>query len=202
MSGIDPTAPLMPEGPGAPVAGEPPPPGRSRRSLVWIAIATLVLGGTIGAGVALVLSGGDEDSEVGVATTTSTVPATTTPAPTTKPPSAPGTTSAPATAAPTTTTTSTSAPASAPVITQFVVAPPLIGCAPPGAAVSVTIVWATENATTVTIASPDATKSFAVSGSTAASFPCLPGINRVYTLTATGPGGSTSQSAVVQMVVS
>lgn len=210
---IDPTAPLTPEGPDETVvstpagaSGEPPRSGRSRRTVALIVLAAVLVGGAIGAGVVL-LSSGDDGSEVGVATsttvasTTTTIPVATKPLETTpRAPATPTTTAAAAASATTTSTTTTTA-VPAPVITQFVVAPPLIVCPAPGASVGVTIVWATEHAATVTLTSPEATKTLSnTSGSTAAAVTCLPGSARVYTLTATGPGGTTSRTAVVQMV--
>jgi hypothetical protein len=158
----------------------------------WIAVAALVLAGAIGVGVALLVSddGGDSRAPVAtsgtVATTAPTTPGTAAPVPSTEPTPNPGAPPSPE--------------AGAPVITQFEVTPAEITCAA-NEVVSLTATWATRDATQVTI---NESGSKPPSGSEVAALRCAPGSTSpdiTFTLTATGPGGTTSQTASVRVTV-
>ena len=168
------------------------PPGDARRRRVWIAVGALVLAGAIGVGVALLVAddGGDSRAPVAtsgtVATTGSTTPETGAPVPRTEPTSNPGAPPSPE--------------AGAPVITQFEVTPAEITCAA-NEIVGLTATWATRDATQVTI---NESASKPPSGSEVAAFRCAPGSTPpdiAFTLTATGPGGTTSQTASVRVTI-
>lgn len=209
---IDPTAPLTPTEPGPPTTGGPAP-GRPRRLVFWIALATLALGGLIGAGLVVLLDGGGggDGSEVGVATEptvattpspSSTLPATVPAA--TQPPTADSeAVPPPVTEAPT--TTLPRAEFVAPVITRFEITPAEVSCLP-GELTHPAVTWATEHATEVTLAVEGLADPIVVStnGTQYANIRCLPGEtprNIVYVLTATGPGGTTSRSVTVHVTI-
>jgi hypothetical protein len=164
-AGVSPDAEATVAGPGAwpdadstVAATSPPPPGSPtddgdgdedgrRRWLLFLAGA-LVVGLAVGIGAAL-LSGGD-DNQVSSRTTTTratttTSSSTTTSSTTTVPVSSTTTTTAP------TTTTTTTAPAPKPAFTSASASPGTVQCVA-GVLHSVTISWATTNATSVAVA--------------------------------------------------